>query len=445
MPGFPILAEAERWDVIAYIKGLAEDFADPEMMAEAKPMADLSGEAPPSSPDAVARGKEAYQKQKCFECHGQTGRGNGTGWDALKDLKDDWGNPILPRNLTNREVFRNGSTPSDIFRTITTGLNGTPMKAYAKEATTQERWDLTHYVRSLGPPDKETRDENIVAAQVDTLPTTAEDEAWAQAAEARFRLLPNIIEAPRLFWSSVDFVTVQALYNTDEIALKVQWDDRTQPNGTNDQGGYLDPTDDSFEGAALKGNAIYKATDHPDQFAIQFPAKMKSATTRPYFLMGDKKRATNLWWWSSAQSDVIRDRNAKGFKQLRDQTEKGQSVTGSVAWSDGRYTMIVRRKIDTGAKGDIALVPGQFTPIAFNAWDGNRGEVGNRRAVSTWYWLYLRPPTPDKVYSYPPFAALLTLGLLLFLIRSVRRSRGMIGHEEDEADASASDADADAS
>ena len=44
----------------------------------------------------------------------------------------------------------------------TTGLNGTPMKAYGAETTTEERWDLTHYVRSLGPPDKETRDENIV-------------------------------------------------------------------------------------------------------------------------------------------------------------------------------------------------------------------------------------------------------------------------------------------
>jgi len=408
------------------------------MVAEATPMAELSGQAPPSSPEAIARGLEVFQKQKCSECHGEAGRGNGTSWDALKDLKDDWGYPILPRNLTNREVFRNGSSASDIFRTITTGLNGTPMKAYAKEATAPERWDLTHYVRSLGPPDQETRDENIVAAQVDALPATADAAAWAQATPARFRLLPNIIEAPRLFWSSVEFVTVQALYTSDEIGLRVQWDDRTQPNGANSEGGYLDPTDDSFEGAVLKANAIYKATDHPDQFAIQLPAKIKSASARPYFLMGDKKRATNLWWWSSAQPDVIRDRNAKGFKQIRDQTEKDQSLTGSVSWSDGRYTMIVRRKIDTGNKGDIALVPGQFTPIAFNAWDGNRGEVGNRRAVSTWYWLYLRPPTPDKVYSYPPFAALLTLGLLLFLIRTVRRSRGMLGHEDGEGETEAS-------
>ena len=434
MPGFPILNDQEVWDVIAYIKGMAEDFTDPELLAESNPMPELTSPAPPSSAEAIARGRAVYEKQKCSECHGETGRGNGTGWDALKDLKDDWGNPILPRNLTNREIYRNGATAEDIFRTVTTGLNGTPMKAYAAETTPEERWDLAHYVRSLGPPDKETRDENIVAAQVDTLPTTAEDEAWGQAEAARFQLLPNIVEPPRLFWSSVEFVTVQALYSADEIALKISWDDRTKPNGTNLEGDYADPTDDDFADSKLKANAIYKETDHPDQFLIQFPTKKKDFASRPYFMMGDKKRATNLWWWSSAKPEVIRDRNAKGIAQLKDQSEKDQALEGTVTWNEGRYTMIVRRKLATGGKGDVEITPGEFTPIAFNAWDGNRGEVGNRRAVSTWYWLYLRPPTPDKVYSYPPFAALLTLGLLLFLIRSVRRSQGMIGDEEEPAE-----------
>jgi mono/diheme cytochrome c family protein len=436
MPGFPILKEAEIWDVIAYIKTLAEDFTDAELLAESIPIPELAGPATPSSPEAIARGKEVYTKQKCSECHGLQGRGNGTGWEALKDLKDDWGNPILPRNLTNREIYRNGSSAEDIFRTVTTGLNGTPMKAYATETTSAERWDLVHYVRSLGPADKETRDENIVAARVDTLPSTAEDEAWALAVPARFQLLPNIVEPPRLFWSSVEFVTIQALYSSDEIALKISWDDRTQPNGANLEGNYADPTAAGFASSKSKANAIYKETDHPDQFAVQFPAKRKDFASRPYFLMGDKKRATNLWWWSSSKADVIRDRNAKGFMQIKDQSEKDQALKGSATWADGRYTMVVRRKLATGGKGDTEFVPGTFTPIAFNAWDGNRGEVGNRRAVSTWYWLYLRPPTPDKVYSYPPFAALLTLGLLLFLIRTVRRSQGMIGHEEEPAEAS---------
>ena len=34
----------------------------------------------------------------------------------------------------------------------------------------------------------------------------------------------------------------------------------------------------------------------------------------------------------------------------------------------------------------------------------------------------------DEVYSYPPFVALLTLGLVLFAIRSVRQKMGIIGH-----------------
>ena len=41
-------------------------------------------------------------------------------------------------------------------------------------------------------------------------------------------------------------------------------------------------------------------------------------------------------------------------------------------------------------------------------------------------------PRTDAGYSYPPFAGLLSLGLILYAIRSVRRSLGMIGHGDEE-------------
>ena len=77
MPGFPILNDQEVWDVIAYIKGMAEDFTDPELLAESNPVPELASPAPPSSAEAIARGKVVYEKQKCSECHGVTGRVGG--------------------------------------------------------------------------------------------------------------------------------------------------------------------------------------------------------------------------------------------------------------------------------------------------------------------------------------------------------------------------------
>ena len=407
MPGFDALPESERWDLVAYIKSLSEDFEDEDYLEEVEVPDELVAMVPPPiTPEALARGEELYLANKCNQCHGDMGRGNGPSWP---DLKDDWGNPILPADLTNRESYRNGATAEDIFRTITTGLNGTPMPAYVDSVDVDQRWDLTHYVRSLGPPDQETRDEIVLAIRVDALPESADDEAWDGAPTARFKTLPNIITPPRLFWSSVEYVMVQALYSETEIALRIHWNDRNASEGTDGDTVYKD-----------WDTTIYKDTAHPDQFAVQFPVRNDPAV-RPFFLMGDGKRSVNLWWWRS-DTDVISEFNAKGYGTQAPQPEKSQTIQGGATWEDGEYTMFVRRSLASpDTKKDVQIETGTFLPLAFHVWDGSRGEVGNRRSVTTWYWLYLRPDMPDEVYTYPPFAFFLSLGLLLILVASVRR------------------------
>jgi cytochrome c oxidase cbb3-type subunit 2 len=63
-------------------------------------------------------------------------------------LKDDWGFPIVPANLT-RGLFKSGPGVSDIFRTITTGLSGTPMPSYSDAFPEADRWALAYYILSL--------------------------------------------------------------------------------------------------------------------------------------------------------------------------------------------------------------------------------------------------------------------------------------------------------
>ena len=419
MPGFAVLPEQERWDLVAYLKSLSEDFEDEEYLEEAVVLEELVTLTPtPSTPEAIERGAALFKENKCNTCHGELGRGNG---DAGMALKDDYMNPILPRNLTNPEIYRAGSTPEDIFRTITTGLNGSPMAAYRDSMSVEQRWDVVHFVRSLHPEAKEARDEVIQAMEVETLPTTGDDEAWDATPTARFATLPNIIDPPRLFWSSVEFVTVQALFNKEEVALRVQWDDRTESKGGNIGHRYPD-----------REVSILQGTDHPDQFALQFPVK-NDPDTRPYFLHGDSKRAVTLWHWRG-DTGAFEEQVGKGFNAVSTQAEQSQTVTSSVTYDDGRYTMYLRRSLKTeDTRSDVQFEAGSFTPIAFSAWDGDRGEVGNRRSMTTWYWLYLRPPLPETVNTYPPFAFFLTLGLLLILISAVRRRVGAQEEEKSEA------------
>ena len=443
MPAFEKLPAQERWDLIAYVKSLGPDFQDETLVAESKPSPDLEGlKAPEFTDDLRKKGADVFQKNKCWQCHGNALRGNGPSWP---DLKDDWKNPILPTNLTNPEHFRGGASPEDIFRTVTTGLNGTPMPAYRESISVEDRWALVAYVVSFMPPKKQERDEIVRAIKVSAVPEKADDASWSAAPVARFKTLANVIEPPRNFWTTVDFVSVQAVYTDTEIGIRVQWDDRSESKGTDlDASKYRDPytglgcpkkmADPAAQAAEnarvgwtdsmICATDIVKKSEHPDQFALRFPSKKpENDQVRPYFFFGDRKRSVNLWWWRGDQGKLT-EKNAKGFDNVTEQPESSQELQAAVTYDDGRYTLVVRRALTTpNTKADVQFVPGQFVPIGFHAWDGGRGEVATRHALTTWYWLQLQPEIPKTVY-YAPSAAFVVAFLLLFgLVASVRRKQ----------------------
>lgn len=95
---------------------------------------------------AASRGALLF-RQNCSECHGEAGRGDGPRASEL-DPKP----PDLTRGSFKFRSTETGGvpTPEDIFRTISLGLRGTAMLAFA-DLSESERWDLVAYVRSLSP------------------------------------------------------------------------------------------------------------------------------------------------------------------------------------------------------------------------------------------------------------------------------------------------------
>ena len=64
------------------------------------------------------------------------------------ELKDDFGFQSLPADLTTGQ-FKSGSAVDDIFRTMSTGLSGTPMPSYSDSLPEEDRWALAYYVLAL--------------------------------------------------------------------------------------------------------------------------------------------------------------------------------------------------------------------------------------------------------------------------------------------------------
>jgi cytochrome c oxidase cbb3-type subunit I/II len=143
MPNFVGLTPSDRWKVVYFIKTYYPEFKD------AKPEAiKVAGGPVPFTAASVQHGYEVFQQFKCWECHGGNGLGNG---HKAPDLKDDWGFPLPPANLTRPSSFKNGDQPADIFRTIMTGLDGGAMASYADSFAGRERdaWDLVNFILSL--------------------------------------------------------------------------------------------------------------------------------------------------------------------------------------------------------------------------------------------------------------------------------------------------------
>jgi cytochrome c oxidase cbb3-type subunit 2 len=151
MPAWFELPLDDRLAVMQYVKyELAADRSEPQKpdfyFVDEPPGDPLKIGTPPApTAEMVSHGHEIWLQAKCWECHGKTGEGNG---EKAAGLKDDWGFPIRPANL-KRGQFKSGPAVTDIFRTISTGLTGTPMPSFRDSFPEADRWALAYYILSL--------------------------------------------------------------------------------------------------------------------------------------------------------------------------------------------------------------------------------------------------------------------------------------------------------
>jgi mono/diheme cytochrome c family protein len=146
MPTFAKMSANELDGIITYVQSLSRRWQD-----EANYALPISQPAPPDGlkdrdaiKDHIAKGRVLFGKT-CASCHGTEGKGNGP---ASKGLIDVWKNPIIPADLT-RAHYKSGNTSKDLYRTISTGLDGTPMIGFHPALKSGEIWNLVAFVSSL--------------------------------------------------------------------------------------------------------------------------------------------------------------------------------------------------------------------------------------------------------------------------------------------------------
>jgi DMSO reductase family type II enzyme heme b subunit len=405
MPAWPHLSDAEVDDLAAYLETFSEDFAD--TTERAKPIE--IGKVPEFNPAHIAEGRKLFEANKCFDCHGQQGRGDG---ESAPSLSDDWGYAIRPADLTKPWAFRGGARREDIYRTLSTGFNGTPMPSFAQDMTPEERWKVVDYVQSLSgahnvPVGQAPFGVTVVAVSVPdvgkVLAEANRDSLFALTTETIFPIVGQVIEDPRCFAPGVNAVTVRAVYDSQAVALQLRWHDMT--------------AEIEGENSPLRGS-MDTAKPVSDAVALQFPFKPLEGKVKPYFYRGDKKNPVVLGFADLAKSESAVSQ-AYAVRGGGDYQVGSDSLPYHASYHEGewRVTWVVPRQIGKAFSFDSET----FIPMAISIWDGSLKETGSRHGLTSWYSLYLQKPQTQKPWVPAARAGSIALFLQFAAVLGLRR------------------------
>lgn len=391
MPSWAMLQESERRDLVAYVKSLSPLFAQ---RPTARPV--RIPKAPKVTPALLKVGKEFYAEAECLKCHGAAGKGDG---EAAGELKDDWGNPIVPYDFTIPGRMKAGNTVRDVYRTLLTGIGGTPMPSYADSLSEEQIWGLAYYVLSLAQqpaakplPERRTLTVRRVASD---LPVEPDASLWRKAA-----LQPVPLRTLWLRSQTIDRVRVAAVHNGREIGFLLEWDD------------------------PIGNQTILSTEEFRDAAAIQFPLEAVASGAghpEPSHAMGDAHGPVNIWQWKAdwqlhrfpyrdgdtsidaskmnvpawpwgnsmfrSPGSAVENLNAVGVGTLTSQPPEAQGVRGEGRWADGKWRVVIVRALKTENSRDTQFDPGHPTAVAFAVWDGVQADRDGRKAVSVWQQL----------------------------------------------------------
>ena len=444
MPAWPNLTDQEVSDLAYYTKTFSPDFA----VAESVPKPLELPSAPASTNETIELGKKLYEENGCLKCHGALGRGDGP---SASTLADDLGHSIRAANLTQPWTFRGGPSREDIFRTMTTGLNGTPMPSFADALTPEQRWAITDFIASLSGSTEPGYTNLVVAKHVeDPIDLTKGAANFALAPVARFPIIGQITEPGRSFHPATTSVSVQAIYDAESIALLVRWHNMSaEKTGKNDPTLPVPPEEDeeapgagaaagSGGSSAATPSAIRKSRrrqqvlsrptplrsrrrrppryqSSPTPSRSSFRCRRRRAPASPYFIFGDAQNSVDLWFYDLARPDPLQF-TGRGSADIAP-NDTGD-VTGVASYDQGEWSVIFKRPLR--ASSGATFTQGQFLPVAFSVWDGFSRERGNKRGLTAWYSIYVEPQEVPSAVGPMVRTALVILVVELIVIGLVR-------------------------
>ena len=389
----------------------------------------------------IDAGKAIFIKNKCFECHGGEGRGDGN-----PTMKDDWGFPIVAADWQQCWNFRGSRrdpyNPFNIVRTVSTGLNGTPMPNFKDQITVEDRWKIAAFVNSLCPRKK-----------IDKLTNKPIPDFLIQSVYTEGKVAQSI-EDPS--WQSADD-DIKIIPPTEEIAANPQKHYIAMAGQITRGKRNFDPKTDNLWVSSrwsLEDQAVYylveyhqrfmsENPEYPDAVAMQWPARLQDlfGAEKPYFIMGDSKKPVDIWKAKFMAQDYnatnapneagyklkasVEEILGRGYDALEPKESEGKVEVVDSIFKQGRVKILFKRALSTEGEFDVQIPTETFIPVSFLQWSGRDKESDEHMAISTWYYTILKPALPASLYYMPPIMAVVFICFQGWLVWMTKRTRKM--------------------
>ena len=435
MPGFSgVLAPKEVTDLGTFVMTLAPARTPADDLRQPLPIPDQ----PEFTGRLVEQGRKVYVAMGCGLCHGDSGKGDG---GASWSLKDDSGWPLPPADFT-LGIYKAGTRPEDLYRTIMIGVPGTPMpnfrgaiasgvKVEGLDPNVDMVWALTAYLKSLSAGHPAPGAAAGVDIPVEHLADSAMltdpmHSGWKAIVPQRLSLSP--------LWQRKGFasaVEVRAASASGMLAIEVSWPDASANFAVGgvdqfaDAGGMMFSLNSEIPplamgalSAAANGDKApflvnlwqWKADrqinaddgrihDGPDAgrtLPDLYPYKTGDLSSGP--LTEHDPVFISAWQAGNPKSDptmlgrTVLEANAQGIGTLTWQPGVDQDVTGVGRHIDGWWHIVFVRSLTVSSTLDVDFASLSRIPVAFAVWDGAAADRNGTKLISGWHFLTLAEP-----------------------------------------------------
>jgi DMSO reductase family type II enzyme heme b subunit len=227
------------------------------------------------------------------------------------------------------------------------------------------------------------------------------DPAWDGVPAATLDLAEQMI-VPPVGGGSVRQVEVRAMHDGEWLALRLVWADASADRAVGV---------DAFRDAAAVGFPVGEALPSPFMGDPEHPVAIwqwaadldAEAAGRGDF--AERYPATEGVWYFPQDAAVRREVTAwRGSEPVAAYTAVGfgtlarratHEVRGSGRHAEGRWAVVLRRRLATADPAEPVFAPGTATQLIAAVWDGARREVNGRKSVTLMWIPFALDPEGD--------------------------------------------------